>query len=90
MTRVIHETVESTPFFLRDRDNSKYRIIVTEATEAEGFMEELEVTHNEFHPANTPALQAGIDRLFGEVKQLINGFLNCEVFQPKIGLNSRY
>lgn len=65
--KVLHESLDIAPFGLKERETGKTMIIVTEAGEAEGLMDDLEVTHNQFIPSKTSAVQAGIDRLFGEV-----------------------
>lgn len=65
--KVLHESLEISPFALKDRENPSNLIIVTEVGEADGLMDDLEVTHNQFIPTKTSAMQAGIDRLFGEV-----------------------
>ncbi|KAK7087528.1 mitochondrial ubiquitin ligase activator of NFKB 1-like [Littorina saxatilis] len=66
MKKVLRDTLDVAPFALRDSDTG-HLILVTEATEAEGLLEDLEVTHNQFIPHKTSAVQAGIDRIFGEV-----------------------
>jgi hypothetical protein len=66
--KVLHDSIEIAPFVLTDRDHPEKTILVLEPGEAEGLMDDLEVTHNQFIPAKTTAVQAGIDRLFGEVR----------------------
>ena len=66
--KVLRDTLDVAPFALCDPDNPSNLVLVTEATEAEGLLEDLEVTHNQFIPTKTSAMQAGIDRIFGEVR----------------------
>ncbi|KAK7490698.1 hypothetical protein BaRGS_00018115 [Batillaria attramentaria] len=66
--KVLRDTVDTVPFALVDpSDPCHNNIIVTEATEAEKVLDELEITHSQFIPNQTSAVQAGIDRIFGEV-----------------------
>ena len=69
MKKVLRDTVEIAPFALRDPGSPDHAVLVTEATEAEGLMEELEVIHDSFVPHQTSVVQAGIDRIFGEVSR---------------------
>lgn len=68
MKKVLRDTLDVAPFILQDPDNPGHSILVTEAQEAESLLEDLEVTHNQFIPTKTSAMQAGIDRIFGEVR----------------------
>ncbi|KAL8624694.1 hypothetical protein ACOMHN_038240 [Nucella lapillus] len=65
--KVLTENLESAPFALSDPDSPGHLLMVTEATEAKHLLEDLEVTHHEFVPRHTSTLEAGLDRIFGEV-----------------------
>lgn len=65
--KVLTENLESAPFALLDTDSPGHILMVTEATQAEHLMDDLEVTHHEFIPRQSTTLEAGLDRIFGEV-----------------------
>ncbi|KAL8562552.1 hypothetical protein ACOMHN_045817 [Nucella lapillus] len=64
---VLRDTFDIAPFAMRDPNNPQHAILVTEATEAEDLLENLDVIHDKFIPHKTSVMQTGIDRLFGEV-----------------------
>ncbi|XP_076472882.1 mitochondrial ubiquitin ligase activator of NFKB 1-like [Babylonia areolata] len=65
--KVLMENLESVPFALSDPDSPGHLMMVTEPTDANRLLDDLEVTHHEFAPRQTSVLESGLDRLFGEV-----------------------
>ncbi|XP_025090523.1 uncharacterized protein LOC112561895 isoform X2 [Pomacea canaliculata] len=65
--KILRHTLDAAPFVLTNPEKSNgCQILVTEPTEADNLLEELEVTHNEFTPQTRNIVQASIDRIFGE------------------------